>query len=203
MAVFQAAELLIPREDLLADWAVIACDQFTSQPEYWREVREQVGDKPSAYHIIFPEAELGKDEQARTASINDHMRRYLGGDVFRRFPDAYVYVERRLFDGSVRRGVVGMIDLEDYDYQNDAASAVRATRPFLYEAKFMPQSGTAAVKQMFATGVFKPDDGFWTGKGETMTVCLDQLPPAPFRIEVCAISSLEAKSRPLTGRFKG
>ena len=127
MAVFQAAELLIPREDLLADWAVIACDQFTSQPEYWREVREQVGDKPSAYHIIFPEAELGKDEQARTASINDHMRRYLGGDVFRRFPDAYVYVERRLFDGSVRRGVVGMIDLEDYDYQSDAASAVRAT----------------------------------------------------------------------------
>ena len=127
MAVFQAAELLIPKEDLLADWAVIACDQFTSQPEYWREVREQVGDKPSAYHIIFPEAELGKDEQARTASINDHMRRYLGGDVFRRFPDAYVYVERRLFDGSVRRGVVGMIDLEDYDYQSDAASAVRAT----------------------------------------------------------------------------
>ena len=127
MAVFQAAELLIPREHLLADWAVIACDQFTSQPEYWREVREQVGDKPSAYHIIFPEAELGKDEQARTASINDHMRRYLGGDVFRRFPDAYVYVERRLFDGSVRRGVVGMIDLEDYDYQSDAASAVRAT----------------------------------------------------------------------------
>ena len=55
------------------------------------------------------------------------MRRYLGGDVFRRFPDAYVYVERRLFDGSVRRGVVGMIDLEDYDYQSDAASAVRAT----------------------------------------------------------------------------
>ena len=127
MAVFQASQLLIPREELLADWAVIACDQFTSQPEYWREVREQVGDKPSAYHIIFPEAELGKDEQARTASINDHMRRYLDGDVFRRFPDAYVYVERRLFDGSVRRGVVGMIDLEDYDYQSDAASAVRAT----------------------------------------------------------------------------
>jgi len=106
---------------------VVACDQFTSQPEYWKEVREQVGDKPSAYHITFPEAELGKNEDARIASINDHMKRYLEGDVFRRFPNAYVYVERRLFDGSVRRGVVGVIDLEEYDYQSDAASAVRAT----------------------------------------------------------------------------
>jgi len=127
MAVFQATELLIPRQELLDNWAVVACDQFTSQPEYWKEVREQVGDKPSAYHITFPEAELGKNEEARIASINDHMKRYLEGDVFRRFPNAYVYVERRLFDGSVRRGVVGVIDLEEYDYQNDAASAVRAT----------------------------------------------------------------------------
>ena len=127
MAVFQATELLIPRQELLDNWAVVACDQFTSQPEYWKEVREQVGDKPSAYHITFPEAELGKNEDARIASINDHMKRYLEGDVFRRFPSAYVYVERRLFDGSVRRGVVGVIDLEEYDYQSDAASAVRAT----------------------------------------------------------------------------
>ena len=127
MAVFQASELLIPREELLEDWAVIACDQFTSQPEYWREVRERVADKPSAYHITFPEAELGKSEEARITSINEHMRRYLESDVFRRFPNAYIYVERRLFDGSIRRGVVGVIDLEEYDYQSDAVSAVRAT----------------------------------------------------------------------------
>lgn len=81
------------------------------------------------------------------------------------------------------------------------ADAMRATRPFLYEAKFTPQSGTAAVKQMFATGVFKPDDGFWTGKGETMTVCLDQLPPVPFKIEVTAVSALGNRSRPLVGRM--
>ena len=127
MAVFQASELLIPREELLEDWAVIACDQFTSQPEYWREVRERVADKPSAYHITFPEAELGKNEEARIASINEHMRRYLESNVFRRFPNAYIYVERRLFDGSIRRGVVGVIDLEEYDFQSDAGSAVRAT----------------------------------------------------------------------------
>ena len=61
MAVFQASELLVPRAELLENWAVIACDQFTSQPDYWRKVRERVGEEPSAYHIIFPEAELGGD----------------------------------------------------------------------------------------------------------------------------------------------
>ena len=79
------------------------------------------------------------------------------------------------------------------------ADATRATRPFLYEAKFTPQSGNAAVKQMFATGVFKPDDEFWTGKGETMTVCLDQLPPAPLKIELTAVSALGNRSRSLVG----
>ena len=133
MAVFQAAELLIPREDLLENWAVIACDQFTSQPEYWKEVRDCVGDRPSAYHITFPEAELGGDRTARIDSINAHMRRYLEADIFRRYPDAYVYVERRLFDGSVRRGVVGVIDLEEYDYHSDAVSAVRATEQTVEE----------------------------------------------------------------------
>lgn len=127
MAVFQAAELLIPREELLEDWAVIACDQFTSQPEYWQAVRARVGEKPSAYHLVFPEAELGRGEEARIASINAHMREYLAGDVFRTYPDAYVYVERTLLDGSVRRGVVGVIDLECYDYRSQSETPVRAT----------------------------------------------------------------------------
>ena len=127
MAVFQAAELLIPREELLENWAVIACDQFTSQPEYWQAVRAQVGEKPSAYHLVFPEAELGKDEAERIAAINAHMREYLAGDVFRTYPDACVYVERTLLDGSVRRGVVGVIDLECYDYRSLSETPVRAT----------------------------------------------------------------------------
>ena len=81
MAVFQAAELLIPHRELLGNWAVIACDQFTSQPEYWNAVREQAGGAPSAYHIIFPEAELGRDEDTRIQSINAAMRRYLNENV--------------------------------------------------------------------------------------------------------------------------
>ena len=133
MAVFQRAELLVPWEELLENWSVIACDQFTSQPEYWREVRERVENKPSSYHIVLPEAELGADEEGRIASINAHMREYLNGKVFRRFPDAYIYIERRLMDGSLRRGVVGVIDLEEYDYHDDSVSAIRATEQTVAE----------------------------------------------------------------------
>ena len=133
MAVFQAAELLIPRRELLENWAVIACDQFTSQPDYWRAVREQVMEKPSAYHIVFPEAELRGDRNARIASINETMRRYLDEDVFETYPDAFVFIKRTLQDGSVRRGVVGVIDLEQYDFASDAQSSVRATEQTVVE----------------------------------------------------------------------
>ena len=133
MAVFKAADLLIPREDLLSDWAVIACDQFTSQPAYWAEVRQRVEGKPSAYHIIFPEAELGGDEDGRIASINRTMKAYPEAGIFRSFPGAYVYVERVLLDGSVRRGIVGVVDLEEYDYASDAVSAIRATEQTVVE----------------------------------------------------------------------
>ena len=133
MAVFQAAELLIPRPAFLENWAVIACDQFTSQPDYWRTVRERVGDQPSAYHIVFPEAELGGDEGERIASINGHMRKYLDDGIFQTYPDAFIYVERTLLDGTVRRGVVGVVDLEEYDYSSEAQSAVRATEQTVVE----------------------------------------------------------------------
>ncbi len=133
MSVFQSAELLIPREELLEDWAVIACDQFTSQPEYWHSVRARVGEKPSAYHLVFPEAELGGDEQGRIASIQANMEDCLSGDIFRRFPASFVYVERTLRDGGIRRGIVGVIDLERYDYRRDADSAVRATEQTVVE----------------------------------------------------------------------
>ena len=133
MAVFQAAELLIPREELLENWAVIACDQFTSQPDYWRTVRAQVKEQPSAYHIVYPEAELGGDREARITSIKETMQSYLDGTIFRTFPDSFIYVARTLVDGSVRRGVVGVIDLEQYDYNSDAQSPVRATEQTVIE----------------------------------------------------------------------
>ena len=147
MAVFQRTELLVPWEELLEDWAVIACDQYTSQPDYWRGVRERVGKKPSACHIVYPEAELGgDDEEMRIAAINAKMREYLNGKVFRRFPNAYLYIERTLLDGSIRRGVVGVVDLEEYDFREGSISAVRATEETVAEripARVKVRSGAA------------------------------------------------------------
>ena len=127
MALFGRADLLIPRDDLLPRWPVIACDQFTSQPEYWREIEKNVGEAPSAYHIIFPEAELGADEDERIERIDRTMEDYLSSGVFRLFPQSYVFVERTLANGAVRRGVVGVVDLEGYDYRDETALPVRAT----------------------------------------------------------------------------
>ena len=133
MSVFHAADFLIPPQAALPDWAVIACDQFTSQPEYWRQVQTQVQDKPSAYHIIFPEAELGGEADMRIASINAAMESYRRGDLLRRLPNAYVYIERTLLDGEIRRGVLGVVDLEAYDFHSAAVSPIRATEQTVVE----------------------------------------------------------------------
>ena len=152
MSIFQAADLLIPHEAALPDWAVIACDQFSSQPEYWRAVRAQTEGKPSAYHIVFPEAELGRDEEERIFSINAAMRSYLDAGLFRSFPASCVYVERQLLDGSVRRGVVGVIDLEetyneerDYSYKTYALVGLILTKIEMLKATKNPSPQNTLV----------------------------------------------------------
>ena len=133
MPVFQRSDLLIPRDDLLQRWPVVACDQFTSQSDYWRRISETAGSAPSSYHIIFPEAELGVNEDARIAAIGRTMREYLSSDVFRSYPNSYVYVERTLRSGAVRRGVIGVVDLEAYDYRDGAQTPIRATERTVVE----------------------------------------------------------------------
>ena len=133
MTIFQPAEFLLPR-DHFEQWAVIACDQFTSQPEYWAKVREQVGDQPSTLNMIFPEAELGSTDPAeRIASIHQSMRETLDSEVLQRLPESWIYVERTLKSGAVRRGVVGVIDLEAYDYHAEAVLPIRATEKTVLE----------------------------------------------------------------------
>ena len=132
--VFGAADVLLPRVNEMEKWAVVACDQFSSEPEYWARVRREVGDAPSALNLILPEAELGaQDEQERIAQIHAAMRAYLAQGVFEKHERAFVYVERTLVSGAVRRGVVGMVDLERYDYRAGAQAAVRATEKTVVE----------------------------------------------------------------------
>ncbi len=128
MSIFRSADLMIPTEELLPRWSVIACDQFTSQPEYWERVRAAAAGCPSAYHLIFPEAELNStNPEDRIETINRAMETVRRAGFMRVIKDAFVYVERTLLNGSVRRGVVGVVDLESYDFTSGSSSPVRAT----------------------------------------------------------------------------
>ena len=125
---FRPADILLPQGADMTRWAVVACDQFTSQPEYWQSVEETVGDAPSTLRLILPEAELnGPDVDGRIAKINAAMNRYLDEGVFRTFPESLFYIERTQSDGRVRRGLVGRIDLEQYDFTPGSGALIRAT----------------------------------------------------------------------------
>jgi len=128
MKTFRRADILLPKDCDMTKWSVVACDQFTSQPDYWAALEEQCAGVPSTLHLMLPEAYLEtKDQFAAAAEINAEMQRYLDGGVFRTLRDSYIYVERTMRAGGVRRGLVGVLDLEDYDYSPDSASAIRAT----------------------------------------------------------------------------
>ena len=134
MNVFSSADILLPKEELLERWPVIACDQFTSDPAYWERVRRYAEDVPSAMHLILPEADLGADDETeKVDKIHETMDRYLNGDLLRLFPKCYIYVERTLQNGMVRPGLVGAVDLEAYDYHHDSVSLIRATEKTVLE----------------------------------------------------------------------
>ena len=134
MQAFLPADILLPQVDSMEQWAVIACDQFSSQPAYWDRVRENAAGAPSTINLILPEAELGTpQEAAHTALINETMAQYLADGIFRTYPRSFVYVERTLESGAVRKGLVGMVDLDAYDYSVGSTSAIRATEKTVVE----------------------------------------------------------------------
>ena len=127
MNSFLPADILMPQVDSMEKWAVIACDQFTSDPAYWERVRKNAEGAPSTINLILPEAELGTEKEAEhTALINATMAEYLKNDVFKTYKNALVYVERTLENGTVRKGLVGMVDLEAYDYSAGSTAPTRA-----------------------------------------------------------------------------
>ncbi len=130
---FSAANILLPENCDLQRWAVIACDQFTSQPEYWKKVQEETADVPSAGHLILPECELNDNTERRIREIHENMRLYLNRELLREYPDCFVYTERVLQNGKLRRGLVGKADLEQYDYSGTVDAAIRATEQTVSE----------------------------------------------------------------------
>lgn len=128
MGIFSAADILLPKAQYREKFAVVACDQYTSQPEYWEEVSRLVGESPSALKMIVPEAYLNTgDIHARINAVNQEMDKALDSGVFEEIPDSFIYIERQLRDGGVRRGLLGKLDLKYYDYHKYSKTPVRAT----------------------------------------------------------------------------
>lgn len=132
MKYFCETEILIPQNVENEKWSVVACDQYTSEPEYWRAVEDYVGDAPSTLKITFPEIYLSEPE-GRIEKINRTMEKYIKENIFRPLPDSMIYVERSVGHGRVRRGIVGAIDLEDYDFKKGSSSLIRATEGTVLE----------------------------------------------------------------------
>ena len=129
----QVPRVYLPRPGVdLGKWAVIACDQFTSQPDYWKRVEEIVGDAPSTLNLVFPEVYLdspGVDE--RIQHIQQSMQRYVSDGLLLPI-EGMVYVER-FTGGKLRRGLVMALDLEHYDYNKGSRSLIRATEGTIIE----------------------------------------------------------------------
>ena len=124
---FGAANILLPDFNSIAGekWAVVACDQFTSQPEYWEKAREQIGNEPSTLDLILPESFLDRQDELLPL-ISKSMEDY-SESVLKEYNNTYIFVERVQSDGKVRRGLVGAVDLECYDWHAGSNSFVRAT----------------------------------------------------------------------------
>ncbi len=113
-------------------WATVACDQYTSEVEYWQAAQKLVGDEPSTLSLMLPEAYLAESEQ-RIPQINAKMRQYLDGGVLKKHENTLIYLERTQSDGKIRRGIIGAIDLEEYDFSRSSQALTRATEGTVLE----------------------------------------------------------------------
>jgi len=153
-------EVLLPREDLdLERWAVIACDQFTSDRGYWNGVEDFVGDLPSTLRLVLPEAYLDeRDQETEARRVSATMRRYLDEGVFRRISRSAVYVQRTLSNGTVRQGIVLAVDLESYDYRPETAALIRASEETIPD-RLPPRAAIRAEAPLYND----PDDAVMAG----------------------------------------
>ncbi len=128
--IFRKTEILLPRDltpEALHRWSVVACDQYTSDPDYWDAVEDIVGDAPSTRRMTYPELFLNEpDKDVRIAAIAAAIKDYRE-NVLCAYLDAMIYVERAMKNGKKRCGIVGAFDLEAYSYEKDSQSPIRAT----------------------------------------------------------------------------
>ena len=130
--IFKRADILLPNfskdANTMNKWSVIACDQYTQDVEYWENTKNLIGNNPSTLNIIVPEVYLNNsDIDERIKNVNTVMEGYINEGIFKQYANSFIYVERTQKNGAVRRGIVGCIDLEEYDYNKGSKTKIRAT----------------------------------------------------------------------------
>lgn len=142
MRPIHTTDILIPRVCEPEKWAVVACDQFTSQRDYWQLLEEYVGDSKSALRLVFPEVYLRDgDEEERIAEINRAMQGYLDDGTFETLKDTFVLVKRTSSSGISRLGIVLAIDLEAYCSTHSSHACIRSTEGVV-ESRIPPRLKT-------------------------------------------------------------
>ena len=129
---FTRADILMPKfsdePDKMNKWSVVACDQYTSEPEYWKQVNDLVNGEYSTLYLTVPEIYLNdNDIELRIKNTNANMDTYMQKEIFNEYKNSYIFIERTLKNGAKRLGIVGMADLEEYDYSKDSKTKIRAT----------------------------------------------------------------------------
>ena len=132
MAFFEKTDILLPK-NIKDTWAVIACDQFTSDKAYWERVKQTVGDDNSTFNMILPEIFLEDNAKERIENINATMQKYLDDGVFHEYKDSMIFVSRKQSDGLVLDGIIGAVNLSDYDFKKGAKALVRASEQTVVE----------------------------------------------------------------------
>lgn len=125
--------ILLPNTDDFSAWACIACDQFTSEMEYWQELEKKVAGKKTTLDLVLPEIYLNDNLETRIAKINNNIKSYLADGVFKELEKGFIltvrktpYVERRI-------GLIGAIDLDEYDFSKKSSALIRATEGTIEE----------------------------------------------------------------------
>lgn len=131
---FKRGNILLPKNADMTKWSVVACDQYTSEPDYWKDVENIVGESPSTLNLTLPEIYLEEsDVEDRIKRINSNMEKLINEDFFKEYKDSMIYLERTQADGKVREGLMGIVDLEDYSYEKGSQTLIRATEKTVIE----------------------------------------------------------------------
>ena len=132
--ILKKTNILLPNKNIdLEKWTVIACDQYTSDKNYWNNVEDFVSTSPSTLRLTLPEIYLEEDTFKRINNINNTMLEYLNNNIFTEYKDTMFYIERTLSNNKIRKGIITAIDLEEYDFKEGSNSLIRATEKTIIE----------------------------------------------------------------------